>query len=49
MAIIIFISKEIRPKTYFRPVGPGFLSILACIFFEINIMTAIKVFILFRI
>jgi hypothetical protein len=55
MAIIIFISKKFKAqktKTYSRPVGPvkpGFLSILVCIFFEINIMIAIRVFILFRI
>jgi hypothetical protein len=52
MVIIIFDLKHFRPKTYSRPVGPvkpGFLSILVSIFFEINIMMAIRVFILFKI
>jgi hypothetical protein len=35
MAIIIYVLKKFRSKTYSRPVGPvkpGFLSILVCIF-----------------
>jgi hypothetical protein len=52
MAIVIFVLKKFRPKTYSRPVGPvkpGLFEYFGLYFFKINIMMAIRVFILFRI
>jgi hypothetical protein len=38
MVIIIIVLKKFKPKTYSRPVGPGFLSILVIWWNEYDMM-----------